>query len=131
MKMISKIACIICILLSFHSYGQQTQNVQKTTIQAYNFNTGAIRSHSGFALTLGKKGISAVFDQSYGLARHIDLTQVTNSYKQNLLSDTFVDTSFIYKKEIPGTAPYNSRRSLRGTNLESFIVTGLINTFFN
>lgn len=131
MKFITKIVCVVCILLSFHSYGQQTQNVQKTTIQTYNFNTGAIRSHSGFTLTLGKKGISAVFDQTYGLARHIDLTQVTNSYKQNLLSDTFVDTSFIYKKEIPGTTAHNNRRHLRDTNLESFIVTGLINTFFN
>ncbi|WP_299764920.1 hypothetical protein [uncultured Dokdonia sp.] len=129
MKIILKIVGVLLVFISFQSHGQQTQSTGFITTSTYNFNTGAIHSPSTFALTLGKQGISKVFDPSYGLSRHIDLTAVIHSYKQNLLSDTFVDTSFIYKKEIPGTTTNSTRP--RSTNLESFIVTGIINTIFN
>lgn len=131
MKIILKIVCTLFVFISFQSHGQQTQSAGFITTNTYNFNTGTIYPNAGFTLTLGKHGISKVFDPSYGLSRHIDLTKVIHSYKQNLLSDTFVDTSFIYKKEIPGTTSHHNRTRPRVANLESFILTGIINTIFN
>lgn len=131
MKIIIKIVVVFCVLVSFQSYAQQTQNTQKVTTSTYNFNTGAIRSHSGFTLTLAKQGLSTAFDPTYGLKRHFDLNKVTDGYKPHVLSDTFVDTSFLYKKEIPGTRSAHNRTRSSATNLESFIITGLVNTIFN
>lgn len=131
MKIISKIVCVVCVLMSFQSYGQQLQNTPKITMNTYNFNVSSLGNQNGFTLTVGKQGISNIFDPSYGLARHADFTKVIDSYNQNLLSATFVDTSFVFKNDIPGTTPNRNKTRPRSTNLESFIVTGLVNTFFN
>ncbi len=131
MKIIIKIAFVFCVLVSSQSYAQQASTAQQVTTSTYNFNTGAIRNHSGFTLTLAKQGLSTAFDPTYGLKRHFDLNKLTDGYKPHVLSDTFVDTSFLYKKEIPGTTSHHSRARPGATNLESFIITGLVNTIFN
>ncbi len=131
MKIISKIVCVVCVLMSFQSYGQQLQNTPKITMNTYNFNVSSLGNQNGFTLTVGKQGISNIFDPSYGLARHADFTKVIDSYKQNLLSDTFVDTSFLYERGNYGKTSNRDSARPRVTNLKSFIVTGLVNTFFN
>ncbi len=127
MKIILKIVCSLFVLMSSQSYAQQTQSLKSVTTSVYNFNIGSVRNHSGFTRTLGKQRLSSIFDSTYGLKHHFDVTKVTKLYKQNLLSDTFVDTSFIYKKEIPGTPPFHTNV----TNLEGFIFRGFFNTIFN
>ena len=123
----------IFLFLFFSSFMLQGQNVKNIMTSSYNFNTGAVRTHTSFTPTSVKQGPSTIFDATYGLKRHFDFTIVTSQYKQSLLSDTFVDTSFIYKKEIPGTTGPAIQRnaSVTDTTLNGFVLSGLANLIFN